>query len=60
VQQVKGCRACKEGAQAGDFFVCIRTKLPKGERLSADAVSKIVKKEYDGHGPSARLIQRYA
>ena len=25
----------------------------------ADAISKIVKKEYDGHGPSGRSIQRY-
>jgi hypothetical protein len=30
-------------------FYASELKKPKGERLSADAVSKIVKKEYDGH-----------
>ena len=41
-------------------FYASELKKPKRERLSADAVSKIVKKECDGHGPSARSIQRYA
>jgi hypothetical protein len=31
-------------------------KAPKGKQLWADAISKIVKKEYDGHGPSGRSI----
>ncbi len=57
--QAEGCCACEEGAQAGDFFYASELKKPKGERHSADAISKIVKKEYNGHGPWGRSIQRY-
>jgi hypothetical protein len=49
----------KKAHKRATSFYASELKKPKGERLSADAVSKIVKKEYDGHGPSARSIQRY-
>jgi len=48
----------KKAHKRATSFYASELKKPKGERLSADAVSKIVKKEYDDHGPSARSIQR--
>jgi hypothetical protein len=49
----------KKAHKRATSFYASELKKPKAERLSADAISKIVKKEYDGHGPSARSIQRY-
>ena len=56
----KVAKHAKKAHKRATSFYASELKKPKGERLSADAVSKIVKKEYDGHGPSARSIQRYA
>ena len=49
----------KKAHKRATSFYASELKKPKGKRLSADAISKIVKKEYDGHGPSGRSIQRY-
>jgi len=51
----------KKAHKRATSFYASELKKPKGERpLSADArISKIVQKEYDGHGPSGHSIQRY-
>ena len=49
----------KKAHKRATSFYASELKKPKAQRFSADAISKIVKKEYDGHGPSARSIQRY-
>ena len=49
----------KKAHKRATSFYASELKKPKEKRLSADAISKIVKKEYGGHGPSGRSIQRY-
>ena len=45
----------KKAHKRATSFYASELKKPKSERLSADAISKIVKKEYDGHGLHRRV-----
>ena len=49
----------KKAHKLATLFYAAKLQKPRGQRLSTDKISAIVKKEYDGHGPLARLIQRY-
>jgi len=57
--KLKVAMHAKKAHKRKTSFDVSELKKPKGERLSADAISNIVKKDYDGHGPSGRSIQRY-
>ena len=49
----------KKAHKRATLFYAAQLEKPKEQRLSAEKISKLVKKEYDGYGPSARSIQRY-